>query len=62
MISCCPGSRPDDSRYELIAVLIARQLAGVAAAAQARIAAAPDLHMRAILVARLQIALDGALR
>jgi hypothetical protein len=42
-------------------VLIARQLAGLAAA-QARIAAAPDLHMRAILAARLQIALEGALR
>lgn len=47
--------------YELIAVLLDRKLAELAAVRD-RIAAVPDLHMRAVLAARLQIVLEGAAR
>jgi hypothetical protein len=47
--------------YELIAVLLDRTLAELAAVRD-RIAAVPDLHMRAVLAARLQIVLEGAPR
>ena len=47
--------------YELIAVLLDRTLADVAIVRD-RIAGVFDLHMRAILSARLQIVLDGAPR
>ena len=47
--------------YELIAVLLDRTLAELAAVRD-RIAAVPDLHMRAVLAARLQIVLEGAAR
>jgi hypothetical protein len=47
--------------YELIAVLLDRALAELAAVRD-RIAAVPDLHMRAVLAARLQIVLEGAAR
>lgn len=47
--------------HELIAVLLDRRLAELAAVRD-RIAAVPDLHMRAVLAARLQIVLEGAPR
>lgn len=47
--------------YELIAVLLDRKLAELAAVRD-RIAAVPDLHMRAVLAARLQIVLEGSPR
>jgi hypothetical protein len=47
--------------YELIAVLLDRTLADLSAVRD-RIAAVPDLHMRAVLAARLQIVLEGAAR
>ena len=47
--------------YELIAVLLDRKLAELAAVRD-RIAAVPDLHMRAVLGARLQIVLEGSPR
>jgi hypothetical protein len=47
--------------YELIAVLLDRKLAELAAVRD-RIAAVTDLHMRAVLAARLQIVLEGAAR
>jgi len=47
--------------YELIAVLLDRELADLAIT-RARIAAVPDLHMRAVLAARLQIVLEGSSR
>lgn len=47
--------------YELIAVLLDRALADVAVVRD-RIAAVFDLHMRAVLAARLQIILEGAPR
>ena len=47
--------------YELTAVLLDRKLAELAAVRD-RIAAVPDLHMRAVLAARLQIVLEGAAR
>ena len=49
----------ETSVYELIAVLLDRELAGLAAVRD-RIAAVPDLHMRAVLAARLQIVLQSA--
>lgn len=47
--------------YELIAVLLDRQLADLATT-RARIAAVSDLHMRAVLAARLQIVLESGSR
>jgi hypothetical protein len=47
--------------YELIAVLLDRKLADLGAVGD-RISAVPDLHMRAVLAARLQIVLEGAAR
>ena len=47
--------------YELIAVLLDRKLADVGTVRD-RIVAVPDLHMRAILAARLQIVLESAAR
>lgn len=47
--------------YELIAVLLDRKLADLAIT-RARIAAVSDLHMRAVLAARLQIVLEGGPR
>lgn len=44
--------------YELVAVLLDRGLADLAAV-RGRIAGIPDLHMRAILMARLQIVLES---
>lgn len=45
--------------YELIAVLLDRGLAVIATVGE-RIAVVPDLHMRAILMARLQIVVESA--
>jgi hypothetical protein len=47
--------------YELIAVLLQRGLAEIATV-HARIAEVADLHMRAILLARLQIVIESASR
>jgi hypothetical protein len=47
--------------YELIAVLLDRKLADLAVVHE-RIVAVPDLHMRAILAARLRIVLEAAPR
>jgi hypothetical protein len=47
--------------YELIAVLLDRKLADLATVRD-RITAVPDLHMRAVLAARLQIVLEGGPR
>ncbi len=47
--------------YELIAVLLDRKLADLTTVRE-RIAAVPDLHMRAVLAARLQIVLEGGPR
>jgi hypothetical protein len=47
--------------YELIAVRLDRKLADLAIA-RARITAVPDLHLRAVLAARLQIVLEGSPR
>ena len=44
--------------YELVAVLLARKLADIAVVRE-RIASVADLHMRAILMARLQIVLES---
>jgi hypothetical protein len=44
--------------YELVAVLLARTIADIAIVRE-RIASLPDLHMRAILMARLQIVLES---
>jgi len=47
--------------YELIAVLLDRKLADLTTVRD-RISAVPDLHMRAVLGARLQIVLEGGPR
>lgn len=57
---------PDDVPAEVLIprecdVLLDRELADLAIT-RARIAAVPDLHMRAVLAARLQIVLEGAPR